>query len=100
MAAASRPFASAGFDGATTFRPGTAIPQFSRLCECWAPKRVPPPLAVRMANGNEARPAAMHGVFATWVATISQQGATKAENMITTDRRTPVQAAPVADPDI
>ena len=31
IAAASRPFMSAGFDSATTFRPGIAIAQFSTL---------------------------------------------------------------------
>ncbi len=59
MAAASRPLASAGVDGATTLRPGTAIAQFSRLCECWAPKRVPPPLAVRITSGIDTWPSVM-----------------------------------------
>jgi len=51
MAAASRPLTSAGFDGATTLMPGIAMAQFSTLCECWAPKRDPAPLAVRMTSG-------------------------------------------------
>ena len=59
MAAASSPFASAGVDGATTFKPGTAIAQFSRLCECWAPKREPPPFAVRITSGSEICPFVM-----------------------------------------
>ena len=46
-------------DGATTLRPGTAIAQFSTLCECCAPKLPPPPLAVRMTRGSETWPPVM-----------------------------------------
>ena len=36
MADLSRPFASAGVEGATTFSPGTCAYQHSSDCECWA----------------------------------------------------------------
>src|SRR5207302_2307437 len=52
IAAASRPLASAGLDGATTLMPGIAIAQVSTLCECCAPKREPAPFAVRMTSGS------------------------------------------------
>ena len=56
IAAANNPFTSAGVDGATTFKPGTAMAQFSTACECCAPKRRPPPLAVRTTSGSEIWP--------------------------------------------
>ena len=59
MAAAIRPFMSAGVDGATTFRPGIAIAQFSMLWLCWAPNRRPAPLAVRSTMGIETWPSVM-----------------------------------------
>src|SRR5262249_51350051 len=43
MAEASSPTTSWGLEGATTFRPGTAIAQFSTDCECCAPNRTPAP---------------------------------------------------------
>ena len=59
IAAARRPFASAGLEGATTFSPGTDIAQFSTLCECCAPKREPAPFAVRMTSGKLICPSLM-----------------------------------------
>jgi len=58
-AAAISPFTSAGVDGATTLSPGTAIAQFSTLCECCAPNREPEPLAVRITSGSASWPAHM-----------------------------------------
>ena len=59
IAAASRPITSRGFDGATTFSPGTAIAQFSTDWECCAPNRTPAPLAQRMTSGNDTWPSDM-----------------------------------------
>ena len=59
IAAAIRPTMSAGVEGATTFRPGTAIAQFSIDCECCAPNRSPPPFAVRMTSGSATWPSVM-----------------------------------------
>ena len=59
MAAAMSPTTSAGVEGATTFRPGMAMAQFSTLWECCAPNRSPPPLAVRMTSGSETWPSVM-----------------------------------------
>jgi hypothetical protein len=56
---ASRPITSAGVEGATTFKPGTAIAQFSTAWECCAPKRTPPPLAVRTTTGTVTWPSVM-----------------------------------------
>ncbi len=58
-AAANSPIMSAGVDGTTTLRPGIAIAQLSTLCECWAPNRTPPPLAVRITSGSETCPSVM-----------------------------------------
>ena len=59
MAAAISPTMSCGFDGATTFNPGMAIAQFSIDWECCAPKRRPPPFAVRMTSGRAIWPSVM-----------------------------------------
>ena len=50
---------SAAFEGATTLSPGTAIAQFSSDWQCWAPNRMPPPLAVRMTRGRLIWPSVM-----------------------------------------
>ena len=47
---------SRGLDGATTLRPGIIIAQFSTLCECCAPKRLPAPLPVRTTSGHLSWP--------------------------------------------
>ena len=49
----SRPFASAAFDGMTTFRPGTALYQASKFCECCAPFGPPAPHIVRIVSGSD-----------------------------------------------
>jgi hypothetical protein len=59
MAAAIRPTTSTGVEGATTFRPGIAMAQFSTDCECCAPNRSPPPLAVRITSGSDTWPSVM-----------------------------------------
>ena len=59
IADAMRPTMSDGVDGATTFRPGTAIAQFSIDWLCWAPNRSPPPFAVRMTSGSATWPSVM-----------------------------------------
>ncbi len=43
---------SSGVDGATTFRPGIIMHQFSTLWLCCAPKREPAPLPVRTTSGH------------------------------------------------
>ena len=50
---------SAGLAGATTFRPGMAIAQFSIAWECCAPNRSPPPFAVRSTSGSDTWPSVM-----------------------------------------
>ena len=56
---AKSPMTSRGDDGATTFRPGIIMHQFSTLCECCAPKREPAPLPVRMTSGHLTWPFVM-----------------------------------------
>jgi hypothetical protein len=97
-AAASSPMTSRGFDGATTFRPGTAIAQFSTDCECWAPKRSPAPLAQRTTSGSASWPSDMYLILAISLAIRSQQTAKKSLNMISAIGRRPVIAAPTAAP--
>ena len=50
---------STGVDGTTTLSPGIDAAQVSTLWECWAPKRTPPPLAVRMTSGRVTWPLVM-----------------------------------------
>ena len=89
---------SAGVDGATTFRPGTAIAQFSIDCECCAPNRSPPPFAVRMTSGSATWPSVMYRVLATWLATMSHATPKKSLNISSATGRSPVIAAPMAAP--
>jgi len=87
---------SRGFDGATTFSPGTAMAQFSTDCECWAPKRSPAPLAQRTTSGSVSWPSDMYLLLAISLAIRSQQTAKKSLNMISAMGRRPVIAAPIA----
>ena len=57
MAAISRPLASYGFDGITTFTPQMCVKIASGLCECVWPPRMPPPQGVRITTGAENSPA-------------------------------------------
>ncbi len=74
--------------------------QFSTLWECWAPKRDPPPLAVRITMGKLTWPPVMYRLLAISLATMSQQTARKSENMISAITGIPVIAAPMAAPRI
>ncbi len=98
MAAASRPITSRGVAGATTFRPGTAMAQFSTDWECWAPNRTPAPLAHRTTSGSVSCPSDMYLILAISLAIRSQQTAKKSLNMISAIGRRPVIAAPTAAP--
>jgi hypothetical protein len=72
--------------------------QFSTLWLCCAPKREPPPLAVRMTIGTEICPPVMYRALATSLAIMSKQTAMKSENMISAMVGIPVIAAPAAAP--
>ena len=98
IAAAISPTMSSGVEGATTLRPGIIIAQFSTLWECCAPKRTPPPFAVRITSGKLTWPFVMYRLFAISFATMSQHTARKSENMISAITGTPVIAAPMAAP--
>src|SRR5215831_6165152 len=89
---------SRGFDGATTFSPGTAMAQFSTDCECWAPNRSPAPLAQRTTSGSSSWPSDMYRLLAISLAIRSQHTAKKSLNMISATGRRPVMAAPMAAP--
>jgi hypothetical protein len=93
-----QPTTSAGVDGATTLRPGIIMHQFSTDWECWAPKRLPPPLAVRTTTGTDTWPPVMYRALAISLATMSKHTARKSENMISAITGTPVIAAPMAAP--
>lgn len=77
-----------------------AIAQLSTLCECCAPKRTPPPFAVRITRGSAICPFVMYLVFATWLAIMSQHTAKKSLNMISAIGRSPFIAAPMTAPTI
>ena len=98
--AAINPTTSSGVDGATTLRPGIIMHQFSTLWLCCAPKRDPPPLAVRMTIGIVNWPPVMYRLLAISLATRSKQTARKSENMISAITGIPVIAAPMAAPRI
>ena len=66
MAAVSSALASAGVDGATTFRPGTCAYQTSRFCEWVAASCWPPPPGVRITIGTETWPPNIACIFAAW----------------------------------
>src|SRR2546428_6719135 len=52
MADLSRPFASAGVAGATTFSPGVWASQLSPACECWGESCSAAPLGPRETDGS------------------------------------------------
>ena len=78
--------------------PGIAIAHPSTLCECWAPNRTPPPLAVRITSGSATCPFVMYRVLAIWFAIRSQHTAKKSLNMISAIGRRPFIAAPMTAP--
>ena len=98
IAAASRPFASNGFDGIATTRPGMCAKSASRLCECCAPRRTPPPPTIRITSGSFGVPPIMKRSFAAWFRIWSNATPAKSENCSSTTGRRPVSAAPIAQP--
>ena len=56
MALFSRPFASAGADGSTIFKPARCIHIEYGLCECCAARPMPPPVVQRYVTGKSAWP--------------------------------------------
>ena len=98
IAAASSPLASAGPEGMTTTRPGRWQKSASRLCECCAARRTPPPEAPRTTSGMRGVPPIMKRSFAAWFASWSMATVTKSENCSSTTGRIPVSAAPTPAP--
>ena len=98
MAAFSSPLASAGFAGATTFSPGVAANQPSKLCECCAVSWLPAPLGVRMTSGQRTSPPNMAPILAAWLTTWSIATSRKLSVMISTTGRSPSIAAPTPAP--
>ena len=70
----------------------------SRLCECCAPRRTPPPPTIRITSGSVGAPPIMKRSFAAWFAIWSNATAEKSENCSSTTGRRPVSAAPIAQP--
>jgi hypothetical protein len=52
IAALRSPFASAGVDGTTTFKPGMWLGQACSDCECCAAERSDWPIVVRITSGT------------------------------------------------
>ncbi|PKV99881.1 hypothetical protein ATK30_0874 [Amycolatopsis echigonensis] len=98
IAAASRPLASAGVAGASTFRPGTWAYQTSRFCECVAASCCPPPPGVRITSGTLTCPPNIERIFAAWLTIWSMASRLKLIVMISTTGRSPSMAAPIAVP--
>ena len=70
----------------------------SRLCECCAPSRTPPPETIRSTRGSVGTPPIMNRSFAAWFMIWSKATPTKSENWISTTGRRPVSAAPTPQP--
>ena len=70
----------------------------SRLCECCAPRRTPPPPTIRITSGSFGVPPIMKRSFAAWFTIWSNATAEKSENCSSTTGRSPVSAAPIAQP--
>jgi hypothetical protein len=70
----------------------------SRLCECCAPSRTPPPDTIRMTSGIVALPPIMNRSFAAWFTIWSKATAAKSENWSSITGRRPVSAAPIPHP--
>ena len=98
IAAARSPFASKGFDGITTTSPGMWAKSASRLWECWAPRRTPPPDGIRITRGTFGVPPIMKRSFAAWLRIWSNATPAKSENCSSTTGRSPVRAAPMPQP--
>ena len=98
MALFSSPYASAGVDGATTFRPGVWANMTSRLCECWAVSCAPAPPGVRITIGTATLPPNICEILAAWFTTMSIATRMKLIVMISTTGRRPSIAAPTPAP--
>src|SRR5690606_14650133 len=60
----NNPFASYGFEGTPTFKPGQLAYQFSKFCECWAPSWPALPVAPRKSMGTLYCPPDMEYILA------------------------------------
>src|SRR5918994_2015839 len=89
IAAESRPLASNGVDGIATTRPGMCAKSASRLCECCAPRRTPPPETIRITSGMLGVPPIMNRSFAAWFMIWSKATPAKSENCSSTTGRSP-----------
>ena len=98
IAPLSRPFASAGVEGATIFRPGMPVSHETGICEWIAPKRAPPPTTERITSGQLCRSPVRNQYFVAWLIRLSIDSARKSPNMISSTGRLPVTAAPKAAP--
>ena len=98
MALFSSPYASAGDEGATTFRPGVCANMTSRLCECWAVSCAPAPPGVRITIGTATLPPNICEILAAWFTTMSIATRMKLMVMISTTGRRPSIAAPTPAP--
>ncbi len=98
IAPLSRPFASAGVEGATIFRPGIPVSHETGICEWIAPKRAPPPTTERITSGQLCRSPVRNQYFVAWLIRLSIDSARKSPNMISSTGRLPVTAAPKAAP--
>src|SRR4030095_4618772 len=81
-----------------TTRPGTWMNHASRLCECWAASRMPPPCGPRITSGTVGLPPSMYRNFAAWLTIWSMVIATKSKIWISTTGRRPDTAAPTPIP--
>ena len=93
-----RPFASAGFAGATTFSPGVDANQPSTDCECCAVSWLPAPFGVRITSGQRTSPPNIAPTLAAWLITWSIATSRKLIVMISTIGRSPSIAAPTPAP--
>lgn len=100
MQEVSRPIASAGVLGTTTFKPGMCASQLSRVWEWVAPEPMPPNTAVRTVSGMARRPPDMNRDLAAWLTSWSSAMLTKSMIMTSATGRSPAAAAPTAAPTI
>ena len=99
IAAFSRPLASAGVAGATTFRPGTLANQPSKDCECWAVSWLPAPFG-RADDHRAADLAAEHRAdLGRVVDDLVHRDQDEVEGHDLDDRALPAIAAPTARAD-
>ncbi len=94
IAAIISPFASEGVAGQTIFSPGTACSHGAGICEWMAPKRPPPPTALRITSGTVLVSADRNQCLAAWLIRLSIARGRKSPNMISTIGRSPVAALP------